>query len=450
MQFVTSFLYFALFGFLIARLPFFRNVQGLSTPWLVFFFALKVVAGSLLIFIYTWYYEDPLTADVYKYFQDGSIMFAAIKDNPADYFRMLTGIDGSASHLAQYYDEMRFWYRPWDSPFYNDNRLVIRFNALVSLFSFGHIFVHNVFINFLSFTGLVALYKFMIRYSDKTKQFWLAAGVFLFPGLLFWGSGILKEGLLLWALGWWILLLDNVVSRHKSWLIQLFFLGAFSGFLILLKPYTFFLWLPCIIAFYISRNYASLRSQLTYPGVIALFAVTGFGLIYFFSSYDPLQVIANRQNDFIYFSLEQDAGSLIHTRLLTPDFMMISVEFVRGFFNALLRPHIFEAYSVVTLMAAVENTLILVMVLYMIWRLEKRTLTSSGLHWAGLWFMILLLGFVGMISPAHGGIVRYKIPAIPFMWLFFVQMTRLPHLDKHVLSGMKISKYFRKRNRVCE
>lgn len=445
MQFVISFAYFALLGFLITRLSFFRNIPRLSTRLLLVFFTLKVLAGSMLIFIYTWYYEDPLTADVYKYFSDGQIMFEAIKDHPLDYLRMLTGIDASAPHLAKYYEEMNFWFRPWESPVYNDNRLVIRFNAFAFLFSFGHIFVHNVFINFLSFTGLVALYKFLIRHIDSDKLPWLAPGIFLFPSLLFWGSGILKEGLLLWALGCWLLSLDNILTQRKAITLPSLLLIVFTGILVLLKPYTLVFLLPCITVFYLSRNFPPVLMHLSYFGAIVLLVAGGFALTSLFSSYDALQVIAGKQNDFINQSLLHDAGSMLHARYLEPDLLMMVVEFVRGFFNTLLRPHLFEAYSFVTLMAAVENAIIIILLLYMVWKFDRKKLSLPGIQWAGFWFVLLFMGFVGLVSPAHGGLVRYKIPALPFLWLFFVQMSRLPHIKNgNPFNSISIPKIFNK------
>jgi hypothetical protein len=443
MQFVISFAYFALLGFLITRLSFFRNIPQLPTRLLLVFFTLKVLAGSMLIFIYTRYYEDPLTADVYKYFYDGKIMFDAIKDQPLDYLRMLTGIDASAPHLAKYYEEMNFWFRPWESPVYNDNRLVIRFNAFAFLFSFGHIFVHNVFINFLSFTGLVALYKFLIRHIDRDKLPWLAPGIFLFPSLLFWGSGILKEGLLLWALGFWMLSLDNILTQRKSLILPSVMLIVLTGFLVLLKPYTLVFWLPFITVFYFSRNFRPIQLHLSYIGAGVLLVAGGIILTSLFSSYDVLQVIAGKQNDFINQSLVHDAGSILHTRYLQPDLVMMAVEFVRGFFNTLLRPHLFEAYSFVTLMAAVENAFIIFLLLYLVWKFDRKKLFSPGIQWAGFWFVLLFMGFVGLVSPAHGGLVRYKIPALPFLWLFFVQLTQLPRIDGDIFNYISSKKIFK-------
>jgi len=426
MAIVLSLAWYILFCFVLRKAPFFRNLTGLSFRLLVLFFTLKVLAGMALIAIYTWYYTDPDYADVYKYFNDSKIMFLALRDNPLDYLRMVTGIDASAAHLDQYYEQMKFWYRPWYSVAYNDNRLMIRFNALVSLFSMGHLWVHNVFINILSFSGLVALYKFFVRYSDPSRVSWLPWGIFLFPGLLFWGSGILKEGMLLWAFGYWIYFADKTIRietyHYKHFMMLLFF----SFILMLLKPYTILLWIPCMVAFYISTEKKFIATNLIYAAVLA--AVIGLGLIVgsLYPSLDFLKIIANKQNDFIQHSLFHDAGSLIHTDYLNPTLPDIVPGFVKGFFHALLRPHIFEVYSVVTLMAAIENLMVVLLIVFMLVRLDLKKINSYQIKWAGLWFTILMFGFVGMISVAYGGIVRYKIPALPFLWLFLIHVTKLP------------------------
>jgi hypothetical protein len=429
MHLFLTLLYFLIFCILLWKIPFFQNLKGLSAPFIVIFFGLKVLSGSVLILVYTYYYTDPEYADVYKYFNDGRIMFTAIYSNPLDYLRLLTGIDSSAPHLHVYYDQMSFWYRPWESAGYNDNRLVIRFNALISVFSFGYIHVHNVFINFLSFSGLIALYKFFVRYADQQKLVWLAGGMFLFPGLLFWGSGILKEGLLIWSFGFWIYYVDSFVKQKSGYPKLLFLLLLYSFVLLLLKPYTLLLWLPCMIAFYWGRNQSYLIINIKYVTILVLFLVSALLIGFFIPAYNFLEIIAQKQNDFVESSIYFDAGSIIHTQKLSPTFLEISSGFFIGIVHTFFRPHIFEADSMVIWMAALENLLIFAMILFMIIFFDKKKFLLYDVKWAGLWFALLLFGFVGMISVAYGGIVRYKIPALPFLWLFVVHSTNLPELN---------------------
>ena len=113
---------------------------------------------------------------------------------------MLLGIGNDTPEFQQYYEQMNYWARKIDSNIYNDSHTIIRFNTIVRFFSLGYYNVHTVFICFLSLIGLTGIYKTFIPYlQDKKRE--LLFAVFLLPSALFWGSGVLKEGLIFFALG---------------------------------------------------------------------------------------------------------------------------------------------------------------------------------------------------------------------------------------------------------
>ena len=427
MEILLTILYFLLFCLVLYKIPFFRHIPGISFRLLVIFFALKVIAGISMILIYTLHYDLEI-ADFHKYFKDGMVMYGVAKENPIDFLRMLTGIQSSADHLFPYYEKMDSWFRSWDSPVYNDNRLVIRFNALVGIFSFGHLYVHNIFINFLSLSGLVAIYRFMLRYTDAHSIPWLPWGVFLFPGLLFWGSGILKEGLLIFSFGFWVFYSDKLINQSGYVLKNILYLVFFSFLLVLLKPYTLAIWLPCAISFYLSRKYKVSRILFTYVFIISVFSLFMFLTKWITSLPDLTEIIVQKQNDFVNHALAQDAGSIIHTRYLEPGFLSFFSEFWKGLFNTLFRPHPLEAYSVFVGFAALENLIIWSLVIYALIYTDKKCIQRNPVFWLALGFSLLLMGFVGMVTPLHGAIVRYKILALPFLWLAWIHASRLPDI----------------------
>ncbi|MFN2395555.1 MAG: hypothetical protein ABR597_07685 [Bacteroidales bacterium] len=429
MEILLTILYFLLFCLALYKIPFFRHIPGISFRMLVTFFALKVIAGISLILIYTWYYDLEI-ADFHKYFKDGMVMYGAAKENPLDYLRMLTGIQSSADHLFPYYEKMDSWFRSWESPVYNDNRLVIRFNALAGIFSFGYLHVHNIFINFLSLSGLVAIYRFMLRYTDTHRINWLPWGVFLFPGLLFWGSGILKEGLLIFSFGFWVYFSDKLINRSSAVLRNILYLMFFSFLVVLLKPYTLAIWLPCAISFYVSRKYKASRIIFTYALVFSVFTLFMFLTEWITPLPDLPEIITRKQNDFVEHALALDAGSIIHTRYLEPGFWSFFSEFLKGLFNTLFRPHPLEAYSVFVGFAALENLIIWGMFVYALLYTDRKCIQKNPVFWLALIFSLFLMGFVGMVTPLHGAIVRYRIMALPFLWLAWIHASGLPVLKK--------------------
>ncbi len=429
MEILLTITYFMLFCLMLYKIPFFRHIPGISFSLLALFFALKVMAGISMIMVYTWHYDLEI-ADFHKYFKDGMVMYGAAIENPVDFLRMLTGIQSSADHLFPYYEKMNYWFRPWESPVYNDNRLVIRFNALVGIFSFGYLHVHNIFINFISLSGLVAIYRFMLRYSDTSRINWLPWGVFLFPGLLFWGSGILKEGLLIFSFGFWVYYSDKLINQSGSVLRNIPYLAFFSLLLFLLKPYTLAIWLPCAISFYASRKYKVSHILFSYAFVISVFTLFMFLTKWIAFIPDLAEIIARKQNDFVEHALALDAGSIIHTRYFETGFSSFVSEFWIGLFNTLFRPHPLETHSVLVGFAALENLIIWSLVIYALIYTDKKCIQKNSVFWLALSFSLLLMGFVGMVTPLHGAIVRYKIPALPFLWLAWVHIARLPVIKK--------------------
>ncbi len=421
--YVLFFIYLLFFVFVLKKINFFKNIPGLSYQYIVFFFLLKVAFGITLSLLYRYYY-DPDTADIYKYFNDGLYLYGVLWENPADYLRILTGIGIHSEHVDLYLSDMPYWFRPWESPLYNDNRVIIRFNALVALFSFGHIHVHTVFVNFLSFTGLVALYKFFLNYIPGYKIPLLKWGIFLFPSLLFWGSGLLKEGLLIGCFGMALYLTDYIVANKNNfkriYWPNVIILMACLWILLLLKPYILVLFLPCLIGFYISQNKNFLQTQLSYVLLFTGLLIPVILLHLLLPEFDPIRLIANKQNNLINLSHAVNANSLLHSNYLQPEFWDILINAPGGFLTTLLRPHIMEVDSVLSFFAAIENLIMLLIII-------TSVIYSSGIKqlpitWLSFWFSLAGFAFIGLTSPVAGAIVRYKIMMLPFLWVFVLSI----------------------------
>jgi hypothetical protein len=248
MNFLLPLAYTILFSWLILKLPFYKN-SGLKPALRLSLFWIKILAGILVLFVYTHFYKNPTTADVLLYYSDGKILYNSIFTNPADFFKMLFGIGCDTEYFNEtYFTKMERWQRFHDSLFFNDSRTIIRFNAFCDLFAFGAMHVNTVIMCFLSFTGLTAFYKTFRKYF-RGKQSLLVFAVFLPPALLFWSSGILKEGILMFALGFFIYFLFLIVIEKKIKAATiLFFLLSLFLFLIN-KVYILFTLLPPLISF---------------------------------------------------------------------------------------------------------------------------------------------------------------------------------------------------------
>ncbi|MEE4177013.1 MAG: hypothetical protein V2I46_05835 [Bacteroides sp.] len=404
----------------IKHLPFFREIPGLPTKTLIAIFLIKVAAGTVFIFIYTHYYE-PRTADVYRYFNEGRVLSGALLKNPIDYLRMLTGIGADAPHLQGYYDKMPYWWDPELYPVYNDNRLMIRYNALLNLLSFGKIHVNSVIANFVSLAGLVAIYKFTLRHLAENKVKLLKYGVFLFPSMIFWGSGLIKEILLIPVMGFFIYFSDRIFSKERLKSYHYLVYAALVFLFLLLKVYVLLLLIPCLAAFYLAGKVKRPSVGSIFPMVILSAAIVVLMLGWLFPQFDPFTILAKRQNFFMRFSVYVKAGSLIEEVYLDPNLTSIISYIPRALFNVLFRPHLLDSANPIILSAAVENLGILAILgLTGFYGFRKKRL--DRLEWFGIWFTLLLFIFIGITTQVYGTLVRFKIPALPFLWVAFISL----------------------------
>lgn len=423
MEILITLTYTALFIFIILKMNFFV-VDGISKRNITLIYLLKIVSGFALWGIYTFYYTDRATADIYKYFDDSNIIFKAIKTNPIDYFKIIFGIGNNTPHFDLYYNEMHYWARQADSGIYNDSHTIIRFNALVRLFSFGCYHVHTVVICFLSLVGLTAIYKTFVKHlKDKKRE--LLFAVFLLPSVIFWGSGVLKEGLIFFALG---LLVYNIYQLFTA---KAMFICSIATILLALSK--FYIWLailPCLFFLVWENKNRKINVFLKYVIVIVCFCLAGLNIDKYTSIQNPMVTLSQKQLEFnkLASGNMQDsnfkpipiAGSVISINKLEPTFTSFIKNAPSALINVFFRPFPWELKSAMMLLAGFENLLILSIIILCIFFIKS----LKKIKWAYvlfcLSFVIIQFLIIGETTPILGAITRYKTIALPFLIISFL------------------------------
>ncbi|HET6244165.1 MAG: hypothetical protein H0V01_07305 [Bacteroidetes bacterium] len=417
MGILLALIYSLLFIFLIYRLDFFK-VEGLSSKAIPGIFLLKILCGFILWLIYTHFYNYRDTSDAFKYFDDAAIIYNSLFVNPLHFLQMLSGVNAEGEHLMVYYEQTTHWFKEYDYGLYNDNRTVIRLNAFVYLFSFGHYAVHIVFWCFLSLSGLVAIFK-MIHpiLTDKTKE--LVFAVFLLPSVLFWGSGVLKEGILLFSFGLFLYYFNKIVYEKFSIKSLAWITGTFI-LLIFTKGYVLLALIPSIASLTVikvtSNKYIGLKFALTHL-VVLLIAINLYRID---QEFDVLFYLFQKQKDFINVAELMDAKSFIKTRIFEPNWKSLFLNTPEAVFNVLTRPFIFESTGILILAAALENLMIMGIAILFICFYKKPNKEQLPLLFFSVFFVLSLAAIIGFVTPILGAIVRYKIPLLPFLLTIFI------------------------------
>ncbi len=303
-EILLSLFYTTLFVWIIFRGRFFKS-EGISRQGLALLFIIKIVVGVLLTLIYTYYYTIREEADIFKFFDDSKYIFNALFINPLHYLQLVLGINADADYLQTYVSGTKYWAVQTDAyqeftgalnaNFFNAHRLITRFNAVVHIFSFGYYTVHVVFMCFLSLIGLMAIFKSFYPFL-KEKRKGLVVAVFLLPAVLFWSSGVLKEGFIFLVLGLFIFAFFNLVQ--KPCVSQTILLVVSGLLLAMLKYYLLAaLIIPMLVFAFI------VRKRFKYTGWVYLIIHLLFlTLTLALSSFQniipsPLQLLSGKQNE---------------------------------------------------------------------------------------------------------------------------------------------------------
>ncbi len=434
MSWIIYFFILFIFGWIIWHSQFF-SFGDLKKQFILGLFALKIAGGFALWFIYTYHYPDRSSSDIFTYFDDGMIIHSAIRYSFADYLKLITGIGGSDPGLVKYYDTCQFWIKEFNYGLLNDNRLIIRLHAIIRLFSMGNFHTHNLIFGFLSFSGIWALFKVFAEKLKGLEKIFLPI-LFAIPSLWFWSSGALKEAVLMFAFGFLLYyfnqLIENGISLRNSFAFLFFIVVLF-----LLKFYVLLAIIPAILFLFIRKFWVVRFQPVVFLGthVACLMAVLLFGKI---TPYNLIEIICQKQHDFICFVQSlNNVGSKIDIPALDQGLWSMVKYAPQAFFRTMFRPFIIEGGSLTMLMAAVENALILIFLIIGLFFIDLKKMKDPW-FWFCLSFILILFVLVGLTTPVLGALVRYKMPALPFIFIAMFLITDVEKVSRFVQRFYKL------------
>ena len=434
MEGILFIVYAVLFVVLILRWRFF-HVSGVPRKYILMVFALKLLCGFALAMLYSEHYSDRSTGDTYRFFDDAKVIYESSREGWDVYAKLLTGIGMEEDERAmEAYYEMTHLERSYPVGFYNDNKTIIRANALIMLFSGGNYFVHIVFWCFASLIGLTAILKVLVRYYPR-KKVAMFSSVYLLPTVLFWGSGVLKEPILILGLG----LFFRGIFR---WVYGEFkpknSVGLIVGILLLIltKGYVFFALLPAAAGLVLAKAFPRKNFYLLFgvPHLLmVLLILTGK---YIHPELNIAEKLRLKQEAFYNVAADAGSGSTISLPRINsaadvfvnaPNAMVVSY----------LRPWPWNWNKLLYIPAALENFLLILVLVAMAWNFRKPYGLGIPVIAFGISFAVTLGILIGEVVPVLGAVVRYKLPSLIFVFVVAFALTdhikfqrRLPFVRK--------------------
>ena len=251
---LVALIYFALILILIYKTNFFGIIKDsdISPKTFTLLFFLKALAIPIFYIVYQRFYGGINNFDSGNFYRNAKTVNEFASTNFLEYLKMMFGLqdDNEGSYV---YNTCLIYTNNWDNGqirdfFYNDNRIVIRIHSLIHFIAFNSYFVHALFNCFLSFIGIVYLYKALKQFFVN-KYIWVLLILCFFPTLWFYTGAVLKEGLTLFFLGCGIYQLNKIgLKEYKLTSILFLLFIIFMAFL--LKPYVLLFSFMCFVLFF--------------------------------------------------------------------------------------------------------------------------------------------------------------------------------------------------------
>lgn len=347
-----------------------------------------------------------------------------LKDQSGDtfyFFKMALTI------LEKPFKEIFDFYIYSDSDFIFDtprSALFLKFLIPVVWLSFKNYWLSTVMVASLSYLLLFTVLK---RYHILLREYKLALIIsfFLFPSVLFWTSGIIKESLafiliLISLIG----LLDYILKKEINLIPIILSLISFYFFLQL--RYFLAVFLLLIIALVLSREFSQKKSIV----FLTLILISIAAIIFQHPVLNPIdfsRYLYSAHQKVMEMSV---SGIEMYYNFSAANWLEIIKNLPIAFVNAFIRPFPWEWSSMQTFLYSAENYILIAA--FFIYGFHFNLYRKSTL--LIILCIVFAMIFVSIATPNFGTLYRYKSVFIPF--LLFLLIKESPFVKGKKLKGI--------------
>ncbi|MBL7936915.1 MAG: hypothetical protein JNM51_14005 [Bacteroidia bacterium] len=402
------------YGYLTTK----KNIQK-KTEYKYFTMGLmtRVFGAIALGLVYFFYYGG---GDTTNYHQTASAYGNLIFKDQEDFW---IGWLGNAKEHYFYFDESTGYpvYAARDHHAF----FVVRLLIPIVMLGFHSYFASSILVAIFTYGGMWKLYQtFLQEFPDLKKE--LAIACLFVPSCVFWGSGLMKDSFTLSAVGWFTYAFYHFFikkERNFSYGIYLFI----SGFIILaIKPYIFFALLPGSIL-WLSNNLVKKINHgfirfLVAPVILSLGGVTGYYVLdkmgdnlgqYKVDKVLDKAVITQQDMKAEYYH-----GNSFDIGDFDASFESITKVAPMAIFSGIFRPAIWDVKNIVMLISSMENTYLLTLTLFLLFKLKFfgffTLIRKNPMLLFCMLFSLFFAFSVGLTVANFGSLVRLRIPELPF------------------------------------
>ncbi|WP_299985377.1 hypothetical protein [uncultured Pontibacter sp.] len=310
-------------------------------------------------------------------------------------------------------------------PFYESAWNMPRLLSIPMLLTNDNYYLSSLYLSLFSFAGLWFFVNALARYFPTTAIPAIVAFL-VFPSVVYWSSGVLKESVLMGGMG---LLLGSslylLFGKLKRKPVLYLLLALLGLYLIWLVKYFIAVALALTVALALLLKLIFYNPKLAHIHWL----IKGLALLLLFSGIAWLGTQLNPNlnleglPDVVYGNyqvslLASQGKPRIDFPFLEPTYLSFALHSQLAFIGMLFRPFIWEVYNVRTFAAALENTLLLLLAFGFV-----RDLFEAGrVKWRYGYLLTAVLVYVFVMGvllaysmPNLGTLNRYRVVVLPFV-----------------------------------
>lgn len=297
--------------------------------------------------------------------------------------------------------------------FWNDlrNNIIIKLLSVFDIFSRGNYYINSLLFNFFGFLGHVAFYRIFIQVY-KNQRTAVIIGCFLLPSMLYFTSGVQKDGIVFTTLGFLLYaVFQSLQMQRLTWKYLLIILLGFA-ILFLIRSYVLMNLLPALVIWILVVKY----KWATFKSFVIGYIIIGllfFNISTVIHSINPPQIVCNKQADFFLLPV---AATQVHLDTLHPNFKSFALNAPQALNHLLLRPYPMELPVKSLIPVSIEMVgYEILFILFLLFKRKKEPGEHDPFIVFGIFFTLTMFLFIGYIMPNLGSLIRYRSVYLPFL-----------------------------------
>lgn len=367
----------------------------LSAQQVTLSFVTKIAFGLAYGFLFWKFYKGD---DTWQYHNFSLTEYHNLLHHPGDFIRDIRIKANGSTSLHSIYDTTNSFWNKFDDV------LFIKLLTIFDLFSFGHYYVNVVLFCFVVYLGHFLLFRLLVHYYPESAPLLIAA-IFYNPMIIFWLSGIRKEGVLFLALALVLFYINRLLRRQGNLIINALFIFTGLGVLLVMRNFVVMCLAPSLLGYFFCRRFRW-NAPLTFTAVYS-----GCIFVFFMSSTIPglpnlPAKVAQRQYEFL--SLTANTRLSIDSLKGTPaSFLQVLPQAIN---HSFLRPYITESKGILQVISAGDILLFFLMALItaLFHKDNWKKILQNPIVLTCFFTSFFAYLLIGYTVPFPGTFIRYK------------------------------------------